>query len=80
MMHGFQHIVTQAERRYNFVVHGLPPVGDEMACFTPNLEQEAHGFNKWQLGLYINEFMTGCARYSAPAASDHSKNSSVLVP
>src|SRR5262249_58775679 len=30
MMHGFQQIVTQAERRYNFVVHGLPPLGDEM--------------------------------------------------
>ena len=31
MMHSFQQIVTQAERRYNFVVHGLPPLGDEMA-------------------------------------------------
>jgi len=31
MMHGFQQIVTEAERRYNFVVHGLPPLGDEMA-------------------------------------------------
>src|SRR5207245_5702467 len=31
MMHGFQQIVTQAERRYNFVVHGLPPLRDEMA-------------------------------------------------
>ena len=30
MMHGFQQIVTQAEDRYNFVVHGLPPLGDEM--------------------------------------------------
>src|SRR2546428_2073306 len=30
MMHGFQQIVTQAECRYNFVVHGLPPLGDEM--------------------------------------------------
>jgi hypothetical protein len=30
MMHGFQQIVTQAERRGNFVVHGLPPLGDEM--------------------------------------------------
>src|SRR5713101_1361231 len=30
MMHGFQQIVTQAERPYNFVVHGLPPLGDEM--------------------------------------------------
>jgi hypothetical protein len=29
-MYGFQQIVTQAERRYNFVVHGLPPLGDEM--------------------------------------------------
>jgi hypothetical protein len=26
-MHGFQQIVTQAERRYNFVVHGLAPPG-----------------------------------------------------
>jgi hypothetical protein len=25
MMHGFQQIVTQAERRDNFVVHGLAP-------------------------------------------------------
>jgi hypothetical protein len=25
MMNRFQQIVTQAERRYNFVVHGLPP-------------------------------------------------------
>src|SRR5438105_12895478 len=31
MMHGFQQIVTQVERRYNFVVHGLPPLRDEMA-------------------------------------------------
>ena len=30
MMHGFQQIVTEAERRYNFVVHELPPLGDEM--------------------------------------------------
>jgi hypothetical protein len=30
MMHGFQQIVTQAEDRDNFVVHGLPPLGDEM--------------------------------------------------
>src|SRR5438093_13241845 len=30
MMHGFQQIVTQAERCDNFVVHGLPPLGDEM--------------------------------------------------
>jgi ribonuclease I len=30
-MHGFQQIVTQAERRDNFVVHGLPPLRDEMA-------------------------------------------------
>src|SRR6058998_3667650 len=30
MMHGFQQIVTQTERRDNFVVHGLPPLGDEM--------------------------------------------------
>src|SRR5262245_26663044 len=30
MMHGFQQIITQAERCYNFVVHGLPPLGDEM--------------------------------------------------
>jgi hypothetical protein len=22
-------------------------------CFTPNLEEEAHGFNKWQLGLGV---------------------------
>jgi hypothetical protein len=27
MMHGFQQIVTQAEDRYNFGVHGLPPLG-----------------------------------------------------
>jgi hypothetical protein len=26
-MHGFQQIVTQAKRRYNVVVHGLPPLG-----------------------------------------------------
>jgi ribonuclease I len=31
MRHGFQQIVTQAERRDNFVVHGLPPLGEEMA-------------------------------------------------
>src|SRR5262249_21191604 len=31
MMHGFQQIVTEAECRYNFVVHGLPPRGDAMA-------------------------------------------------
>src|SRR5262249_36574298 len=31
MMHGFQQIVAQAEGRYNFVVHGLSPLGDEMA-------------------------------------------------
>src|SRR5262252_10898692 len=31
MMHGFQQIITEAECRYNFVVHGLPPRGDEMA-------------------------------------------------
>jgi len=31
MVHGFQQIVTQAERRYNFVVHELLPRGDEMA-------------------------------------------------
>src|SRR4030095_10282172 len=31
MMHGFQHIVTEAERRDNFVVHGLLSLGDEMA-------------------------------------------------
>src|SRR5215831_3821595 len=31
MMHGFQQIVTQAERRDNFVVHGLPPLRDGMA-------------------------------------------------
>src|SRR5215467_1406965 len=31
MMHGFQHIVTQAERGYNLVVHGLIPLGNEMA-------------------------------------------------
>ena len=30
MMHGFQQIVTQAERRSNFVVPGLPPLGDAM--------------------------------------------------
>src|SRR5215471_13599982 len=30
MMHGFQQIVTQAERRDNFVVHGLPPLRGEM--------------------------------------------------
>ena len=30
MMYGFQQSVAQAERRYNFVVHGLPPLGDEM--------------------------------------------------
>src|SRR5262245_29859703 len=30
MMHGFQQIIAQAERCYNFVVHGLPPLGDEM--------------------------------------------------
>jgi hypothetical protein len=51
MMHGFQQIVTEAECRDNFVVHGLPPLGDEMAVSPPNLEEEAHGFNKWQLGL-----------------------------
>jgi hypothetical protein len=31
VMHGFQQIVTQAERRDNFVVHGLLPLGDEIA-------------------------------------------------
>jgi hypothetical protein len=31
MMHGLQPIVTQAKRRYNFVVHRLLPLGDEMA-------------------------------------------------
>jgi hypothetical protein len=31
MMHGFQQIVTQAECRYDFVVHGLPPLGDDIA-------------------------------------------------
>ena len=31
VMHGFQQIVTQAEGRDNFVVHGLLPLGDEMA-------------------------------------------------
>src|SRR5262249_6317339 len=31
MMHGFQQIVTEAECRDNFVVHGLPPLGDEIA-------------------------------------------------
>jgi hypothetical protein len=31
MMQGFQHIVTEAERRDNFVVHGLLSLGDEMA-------------------------------------------------
>jgi hypothetical protein len=31
MMHGFQQIITQAECCYNFVVHGLPPLGNEMA-------------------------------------------------
>jgi hypothetical protein len=51
MMHGFQQIVTEAECRDNFVVHGLPPLGDEMAVSPPNLEEEAHGFNKWQLGF-----------------------------
>src|SRR5437016_10426518 len=30
MMHGFQQIVTQAERCDNFVVHRLPPLGDAM--------------------------------------------------
>ena len=35
MMYGFQQIVTQAERRYNFVVHGLSPLGDEMAVSPP---------------------------------------------
>src|SRR4029434_3886952 len=30
MMHSFQQIVTEAERCYNFVVHGLPPRGGEM--------------------------------------------------
>src|SRR5262249_48903900 len=30
MMHSFQQIVTQAEDHCNFVVHGLPPLGDEM--------------------------------------------------
>src|SRR5215468_11952187 len=30
MMHGFQQIITQAERCDNFVVHGLPPLGDAM--------------------------------------------------
>src|SRR4029450_10240827 len=53
MMHGFQQIVTEAECRDNFVVHGLPPLGDEMAVSPPNLEEEAHGFNKWQLGLGV---------------------------
>src|SRR5262252_5707599 len=35
MMHGFQQIVAQAECRYNFVVHGLAPLGDEMAVSPP---------------------------------------------
>jgi hypothetical protein len=61
MMHSFQQIVTEAERRYNFVVHGLPPRGDERGVSPLNLEEEAHGFNKWQLGLNINpETFSGC--------------------
>ena len=31
VMHGFQQIVTQAECRYNFVVHGFLSLRDEMA-------------------------------------------------
>jgi hypothetical protein len=30
MRHGFQQIVTEAECRYNFVVHGLAPQGNAM--------------------------------------------------
>src|SRR5215510_4875151 len=29
-------------------------------CCTPNLEEEAHGFNKWQLGLLFFRHATFC--------------------
>ena len=41
MMHGFQQIITQAERCYNFVVHGLPPLEEEMGV-SPLISQNRH--------------------------------------
>src|SRR5262245_32697611 len=63
MMHSFQQIVTQAERRYNFVVHGLAPLGDEMGVsplmwrkkpmdsISGNLGYICNGFHAWQTRL-----------------------------
>jgi hypothetical protein len=54
MVYGFQQIVTQAIRRSNGLGHGLPPRQGTQECFTLQVEEEAHGFNRWQLGLKYN--------------------------
>ena len=52
MMHGFQQIVAQAECRYNFVVHGLSPLGDEMAVSPPIWRKRLMDSISSNLGYY----------------------------
>src|SRR5262245_7008456 len=58
MMHGFQHIVTQAERGYNLVVHGLIPLGDEMAVSSLIWRKKLMDSISGNLG-YSNKSWTG---------------------
>src|SRR5262245_1742853 len=67
MMHGFQQIVTQAERRDNFVVHGLLPLGDAMAVAPLMWRKKLMDSISGNLGYYIKpSFLqtTDCAMRS----------------
>src|SRR5215467_15583692 len=58
MMHGFQQIITEAECRYNFVVHGLPPRGDEMAVSPLSWRKKLMDSISGNLGYYYKTYPT----------------------
>src|SRR5215831_9988950 len=58
MMHGFQQIIAQAERCYNFVVHGLPPLGDEMGVSPLIWRKKLMDSISGNLGYYMKRMDT----------------------
>src|SRR5437763_1666177 len=69
MMYGFQQIVTQTERRYNFVVHGLPPLGDEMGVSPLIWRKKLMDSISGNLGYYKSCLAFVKRQYARPAPS-----------
>src|SRR5215813_7616089 len=64
-MHGFQHLVTQAERRDNFVVHGLLPLEDAIAVSPLLWRKKRMDSISGNLGYVYKESVGRCPPHGA---------------